>query len=150
LISDVEGKYSICGLKPITHVLKVDKSTLPVGSRLATISNRQAGDAGSRFVDLKFGELHRADFAEGSCSPTVLDQVKARRSQGEIAAPEVEKAGGVQHTIQPSDQGAVQPPRRERSDKPIIFDSKRPVKAPPRQPPCAPNSAPSCRKEGER
>ncbi len=150
LISDVEGKYSICGLKPITHVLKVDKSTLPVGSRLATISNRQAGDAGSRFVDLKFGELHRADFAEGSCSQTVLDQVKARRSQGEIAAPEVEKAGGVQHTIQPSDQGAVQPPRRERSDKPVIFDSKRPVKAPPRQPPCAPNSAPSCRKESER
>ncbi len=150
LISDVEGKYSICGLRPITHVLKVDKSTLPIGSRLVTISNRNAGDGGSRFVDLKFGELHRADFAEGSCSQTVLDQVKARRSQGEVGAPEVEKAGGVRHTLQPSDKGATQPQRIERSDKPVIFDSKRPAKAPPRQPPCAPNSAPSCRKEGVR
>ncbi|MFX8871863.1 hypothetical protein ABTM94_19210, partial [Acinetobacter baumannii] len=33
LISDVEGKYSICGLTPRTHAIKVDKTTLPFGSR---------------------------------------------------------------------------------------------------------------------
>jgi uncharacterized repeat protein (TIGR01451 family) len=149
LISDVEGKYSICGLKPITHVLKVDKSTLPVGSRLVTISNRQAGDAGSRFVDLKFGELHRADFAEGSCSQTVLDQVKGRRSRGEVGAPEVEKAGGVQMTIQPEERGASTPQRLDRPDAPVIFDSKKKPKAPPRQPPCKPDAA-SCREGSKR
>jgi uncharacterized repeat protein (TIGR01451 family) len=95
LVSDIEGKYSYCGLKPQTHVLKVDNTTLPIGSRLTTTSNRNVGDAGSLFVDLKAGELHRADFAEGSCSNPVLEQVKARRAKGGSATPENERAGGT-------------------------------------------------------
>lgn len=93
-ISDVEGKYSYCGISPKTHVLKIDSITLPRGSRLTTTSNRNAGDANSLFLDTKNGELIRADFAEGSCSNTVLEQVKARRTQGEVRAPETEKKGG--------------------------------------------------------
>ncbi len=94
LVSDSEGKYSICGLAPKSAVLKVDPLTLPRGSRLTTSSNRNLGDAGSLWLDLKNGELHRADFIEGSCSNTVLEQVKARRAQGEVRAPETEKKGG--------------------------------------------------------
>ena len=94
LVSDSEGKYSMCNLLPRTHVLKVDKTTLPTGSVLSTSSNRNAGDAGSLFLDLRMGELHRADFIEGSCSNGVLEQVKARRTQGEVAVPRVEKPGG--------------------------------------------------------
>ena len=93
LISDVEGKYSVCGLPPRSHVLRVDAHTLPRGSRLTTSSNRNLGDAGSLWLDLKNGELHRADVVEGSCSNTVLEQVKARRAQGEVRAPETERAG---------------------------------------------------------
>ena len=93
LISDVEGKYSVCGLPPRSHVLRADPHTLPRGARLTTSSNRNLGDAGSLWLDLKNGELHRADFVEGSCSNTVLDQVKARRAQGEVRAPETERAG---------------------------------------------------------
>jgi hypothetical protein len=74
-------------------VLRIDPHTLPRGSRLTTSSNRNLGDAGSLWLDLKNGELHRADFIEGSCSNTVLDQVKARRAQGEVRAPETERAG---------------------------------------------------------
>jgi large repetitive protein len=92
-ISDSEGKYSFCGLPPRTHVLKADPLTLPRGSRLVTSSNRNAGDANSIFIDAKNGELQRADFIEGSCSNTVLEQVKARRTQGEVRAPETEKRG---------------------------------------------------------
>ena len=91
LISDSEGKYSYCGLAPKSHVIRVDETTLPRGSRLTTSSNRNLGDAGSLWLDLKNGELARADFIEGSCSPTVLDQVKARRAQGEIRSIETEK-----------------------------------------------------------
>ncbi len=94
LISDSEGKYSVCGLPPRSHVIKADPATLPRGSRLTTSSNRNLGDAGSLWLDLKTGELHRADFVEGSCSNTVLEQVKARRAQGEVRAPETEKKGG--------------------------------------------------------
>jgi len=91
ILTDSEGKYSICGVKPQTHVIKVDRSTLPKGARLVPSSNRNAGVADSLFIDLKGGELARADFIEGSCSPDVLDQVKARRAQGAVTSPEVEK-----------------------------------------------------------
>lgn len=93
LTSDSEGKYSMCGLPPKSHVLRIDESTLPRGARLTTSSNRNLGDAGSLWLDLKNGEIHRADFIEGSCSNPVLDQVKARRALGEITAPQVEKRG---------------------------------------------------------
>lgn len=92
-ISDVEGKYSYCGITPRTHVLKVDSLTLPRGSRLIVTSNRNVGDANSIFLDVKNGELIRADFAEGSCSNTVMEQVNARRNQGEVRAPVTEKRG---------------------------------------------------------
>jgi len=91
LISDSEGKYSICGIPARSAVMKVDPITLPRGSRLTTSSNRNLGDAGSLWLDLKNGELHRADFIEGSCSNTVLEQVKGRRAQGEVRAPENER-----------------------------------------------------------
>ncbi|MFM2404550.1 MAG: hypothetical protein RL223_2430 [Pseudomonadota bacterium] len=93
LVSDVEGKYAVCGLAPRSHVLRVDETTLPRGSRLTTSGSRNLGDAGSLWLDLKHGELHRADVVEGSCSNTVLEQVKARRALGEVTAPQTERAG---------------------------------------------------------
>jgi hypothetical protein len=35
--------------------------------------------------------MGRADFIEGSCSPEVMDQVKARRAQGAVVAPQADK-----------------------------------------------------------
>ena len=87
LVSDVEGKYSYCGLTPTTHVLKVDRTTLPSGAQLTVSSNRNAGDASSLFVDLKYGEVHRADFIEGSRDPKVLAEIVRRRSSGEVWVP---------------------------------------------------------------
>ncbi len=87
LVSDVEGKYSYCGLTPTTHVLKVDRTTLPSGAQLTVSSNRNAGDASSLFVDLKYGEVHRADFIEGSRDPKVLAEIVHRRSSGEVWVP---------------------------------------------------------------
>jgi len=79
LISDNKGKYSICGLKATTHVFKIDQITLPKNAVLAASSNRNASNPDSLFTDLKFGELHRADFIESSCSPEILKQVQARQ-----------------------------------------------------------------------
>jgi uncharacterized repeat protein (TIGR01451 family) len=93
VVTDVEGKYSYCGLPPKTHGLKVDPLSMPKGSRLTTSSNRNALDPNSLFIDLKAGELHRADFIEGSCSDEVMRQVKARRSAGEPGAAEREGKG---------------------------------------------------------
>ncbi|MBX3656794.1 MAG: DUF11 domain-containing protein [Ramlibacter sp.] len=91
IVTDNEGKYSICGVKPQTHVIKVDKTTLPRGARLLPSSNRNAGVGDSIFVEMRGGELHRADFIEGSCSAEVLEQVKARRAQGGVNLPETDK-----------------------------------------------------------
>ncbi len=92
VVTDSEGKFSFAGLAARTHVLKVDRLTLPRSARLTSISNRHALDGQSRFIDLKNGELHRADFAEFSCSPEVLADVKARRAKGEIFSIEVDRA----------------------------------------------------------
>ncbi len=92
-ITDSEGKYNYCGLSPKSHVITVDMLTMPRGSRLTTTSNRNLGDANSIFLDVKNGQLIRADFAEGSCSNTVLEQVKARRTQGEVRSTDTEKKG---------------------------------------------------------
>ena len=90
-ITDAEGKYSYCGLRPMLHVLKADPRTLPEGSRLTESSNRNVGDPGSLLLDIKKGELHRGDFIEGSCSNRVTEQVKARRALGEVGGPETEQ-----------------------------------------------------------
>ncbi len=62
IVTDPEGKYNFYGVSAKTHVLKVDRTTIPNATELVIQSNRNAGNAGSRFVDLKYGELHRADF----------------------------------------------------------------------------------------
>ena len=80
-ITDSEGKYSLYGILPRTHVLKLDPITLPKGATPLVIANRQALDAQSRFVDLKRGELHRADFALGGCNADVIADVDKRRAK---------------------------------------------------------------------
>ncbi len=98
-ITDAEGKYSICPVTPKTHVLRVDKKTLPAQgcSGLVPSSNQNAGDGSSIFADVKNGELHRADFILAGCSPAALDAVKARRS----AMPEADLQLGQEQSATP-------------------------------------------------
>jgi uncharacterized repeat protein (TIGR01451 family) len=83
-VTDVEGKYNFYNVATRLHVVKVDRTTLPRGATLVPLHNRNALDGYSRFVDLKAGELHRADFAEGSRSNDVLQRVLERRRAGEV------------------------------------------------------------------
>jgi uncharacterized repeat protein (TIGR01451 family) len=93
ITTDENGQYSICGLRPITHVLKIDSTTMPIGSRLGISSSRNAGDADSLFVDLTAHELYRADFIEQSCFPKVLEQVDQRRKLGPVLVPQKHDEG---------------------------------------------------------
>ncbi|MBF7687390.1 DUF11 domain-containing protein [Acinetobacter sp. EC24] len=85
VITDSEGKYDFYGVSAKTHVLKVDSTSLPIASQLNLISNRQAGDPNSRFVDLKRGELHRADFAISDnalqCGQPLIQRVLDRKKK---------------------------------------------------------------------
>ncbi len=73
VITDENGQYSMFGIKPGNHVLKVDQQTLPAGIELAPIDTRNAGVGDSRFVDLKRGEFHKADFS----APCPMDNQQA-------------------------------------------------------------------------
>ncbi|MEC5399831.1 porin [Uliginosibacterium sp. H1] len=92
-LSDGEGKFSFYNVSPRTHVAKLDATTLPTGARMRPLSNRNAGSGDSRFIDMKNGELHRADFAIDGCDPGVMEDVDNRRrlaaaarSDGDAAA----------------------------------------------------------------
>jgi hypothetical protein len=69
MTTDENGQYSICGVRAITHVLKVDSKTLPKGAKLGITGNRNAGDPNSLFVDVLAGQLHNTEFRIDSCSP---------------------------------------------------------------------------------
>ena len=84
--TDADGRYSFSDVSPRSHVAKVDANTLPAGSQLAILSNRNAGDAGSRFVDLKDGELAKADFAIAGCSAAINETIAARAEALRAAA----------------------------------------------------------------
>lgn len=107
VVTDVEGKWSLYGLKPITHVLRLDQTTLPVGARLEVLDNRNAGTPESRFVDLKKGEFHKANFIITNCDDKgVVDQVAARRAA--IAAlPDTEADAQVRLRLDP--EGKIVP-----------------------------------------
>lgn len=93
IITDAEGKFSFYGVSPRTHVLKIDRTSLPAGltdSDFIDLSNRNLGKADSRFVDLKNGELHKADFAVQTCSNSVMAEVGQRRKSASGLKTEVD------------------------------------------------------------
>lgn len=107
-VTDSEGKYDFYGISAKTHVLKVDRITLPAEAELLLISNRQAGDPNSRFVDLKRGELHRADFAissgaDGTCSESLINQILKRKESIEANNSKLEQILRTDLTIDPLD-----------------------------------------------
>ncbi len=83
VITDGNGQYSLYGINPGNHVIKVDPITLPDGVTLKPTDNRHMGDPGSRLVDLVTGEFHRADFV-ASCpkgdTEYVFQQIQARNA----------------------------------------------------------------------
>ncbi len=92
-ITDSEGKFSFYGLPARTHVLKIDRTTLPNAvspADLLPLSNRNLGKGDSRIVDLKSGELHKANFAIGNCSVAVMAEIDQRRKTAASARSEFE------------------------------------------------------------
>ena len=77
-MTDPEGKFSLHNIRPQTHVLKLDATTLPEGAQLQELGMRNAGDAGSRFVDMKNGQLLKADFAVVGCDALLGEAIRQR------------------------------------------------------------------------
>jgi uncharacterized repeat protein (TIGR01451 family) len=105
VVTDREGKYDFYGVSAKTHVLKLDQTTIPINAELILQSNRMAGDPSSRFVDLKHGELHRADFAiadgSGQCTQPLIDQVVKRKKRIAEDNLDLERAVHTDLSIEP-------------------------------------------------
>jgi len=78
-ITDGQGQYNFYGLRPITHVVKVDLITLPRGARLSQLSTRDAFSPSTRFVPLKRYEMHKANFALAPGSLGMMEEIQRRR-----------------------------------------------------------------------
>ena len=93
VVSDAEGKFSFYGITPRTHVLKIDRQSLPVGITvrdLIDLSSRNLGKGDSQVVDLQSGELHKANFAIQSCTEPVMAEIAQRRLSAASMKTEVE------------------------------------------------------------
>ena len=81
VITDENGQYSLYGIKPGNHVLKMDRTSLPEGIYAIPSNPRFAADPYSRFVDVVSFEFHRADFTF-ACpqknAETVFEQITER------------------------------------------------------------------------
>lgn len=81
--TDEDGQYSLFGLEPGLHVIKIDPTTLPDELILKPLDNRHGADPESRFVELARGDFQRADFAT-NCpqkDPDALFNHLAERSE---------------------------------------------------------------------
>lgn len=99
VITDKSGKFSIVGVPPGTHVLRVDETTLPKNMILIPLSNRFMGDGASQFVDMRPGGLFKADFAvewQGSGEPEIEETETPKEgkapAQPPLAAPPLSSA----------------------------------------------------------
>ena len=105
VVTDPEGKYNFYGVSAKTHVLKADRTTIPHSTEMVTQSNRNAGDAGSRFVDLKYGELHRADFGivvgMGDSTERLNTELVARSNSVSAKNDSLEQAVKTELTLDP-------------------------------------------------
>lgn len=81
VVTDIEGKWNLYGLRPVTHALRLDTSTLPENAKLELLESRQAGQPDSMFLDLKNGEWHKANFAVHGCDdPILIKAVQDRKA----------------------------------------------------------------------
>ena len=88
-VTDIQGKWSIYGLLPLTHVVKIDATTLPAGAQLFALNTQYARSGATAFADLKNGEMQKVNFALIDASAEVIGAVQARLAQGQPNAPEL-------------------------------------------------------------
>lgn len=79
--TDVEGKYHFDNLKSRTYSLVIDKSTLPRGHIFHKTKSRNNNDPYGMFIDIKGGDLFKANFAEGYCDHKFKRLVQERRNK---------------------------------------------------------------------
>jgi uncharacterized repeat protein (TIGR01451 family) len=79
VVTDIDGKYSLYGLRPVTHAFLVQNETLPEDTRVQVTRTNDLGLGGSRLIPLRRGEMRAEHFAVAECTPEALAEVAERR-----------------------------------------------------------------------
>ncbi|WP_341235635.1 hypothetical protein [uncultured Sulfitobacter sp.] len=80
VVTDIDGKYSLNGLRPATHAFLVQEETLPVGTEVTVTRTNDLKHRGSRLVPLRKGEMRSEQFALAECTVDALAEVAKRRA----------------------------------------------------------------------
>jgi uncharacterized repeat protein (TIGR01451 family) len=100
-ITDGDGRYTLYGVSPKTHALKVDPGTLPAGAQLVALDHRDFDRPGLRFVDATRGELVRADFA-CAADTALRRKSRERREDPRLLARGIADAGEAVSLLVPA------------------------------------------------
>lgn len=79
VVTDINGKYSLFGLRPVTHAFQVQDDTLPDATQVMVTRTNDLMHGGSRLVPLRKGELRTENFAVRACTSSSLGEVADRR-----------------------------------------------------------------------
>ena len=79
VVTDMDGKYSLFGLRPVTHAFLVQDETLPVGTEVTVTRTNDLLRGGSRLIPLRKGELRAEHFAVLDCTPEAMAEVDQRQ-----------------------------------------------------------------------
>ena len=79
MVTDRNGKYSLPGMRPVTHAFQVQAATLPEGTKVTVTRTNDLRRGGSQIVPLRRGELRTENFAVEACTPAALSEIKVRR-----------------------------------------------------------------------
>jgi uncharacterized repeat protein (TIGR01451 family) len=86
VVTDIDGKYSLFGLRPVTHAFLVQDETLPIGTAVTVTRTNDLMRGGSRLIPLRKGELRAEHFAVADCTPEAMVEVAKRRTHFDEAA----------------------------------------------------------------
>lgn len=78
-ITDIDGKYSIYGQTAISHVGKIQESSLPRRMKGRKISNKHSENGISTFINLKTNQLYKANFAFDPVSEKIKKRILGRK-----------------------------------------------------------------------
>lgn len=111
VLSDSEGNWHIDNVRPGTHVVQVDTTTLPAGMELRNCdqNSRTGGRDFSQFVNVRGGSLWRADFRLVRTASCVKQSIARRGAEVELALGSTTALHGVTATVMLPDGAKVQP-----------------------------------------
>ncbi|MGY0394397.1 hypothetical protein [Fusobacterium sp. SYSU M8A802] len=90
VITDRDGKFSFLGEKGYTHVLRIDKSTLPKKSKLIPLDSRYNSLGDSIIINLHKEELYKVNFAIQNVDEELLAEIEDRKKIAEKLTTELE------------------------------------------------------------